>query len=84
MQAAASSSSDSEIEGQGRAGLLANVLKPLRDFGIGRTSMAQGGVGLFVFSGIGACRTGELTRGDPINDARNNRYRRPLLLQDLG
>ncbi|KAI3432325.1 hypothetical protein D9Q98_003884 [Chlorella vulgaris] len=33
--------------------LFANILKPLRDFGIGRTSMVQGGVGLFVFSGIG-------------------------------
>lgn len=32
---------------------LANLLKPLRDFGIGRASMVQGGVGLFVFAGIG-------------------------------
>lgn len=30
-----------------------NLLKPLRDFGIGKTSMIQGGVGLFVFAGIG-------------------------------
>lgn len=33
---------------------LANLLKPLRDFGIGRSSMLQGSVGLFVFGGIGA------------------------------
>lgn len=37
-----------------RPGFIANLLKPLRDFGIGRTSMMQGGVGLFVFAGIGA------------------------------
>lgn len=30
-----------------------NMIKPLRDFGIGKTSMIQGGVGLFVFAGIG-------------------------------
>ena len=35
-------------------GFVANLLKPLRDFGIGRSSMVQGGVGLFVFAGIGA------------------------------
>jgi ABC-type transporter Mla subunit MlaD len=30
-----------------------NLLRPLRDFGIGKSSMVQGGVGLFVFAGIG-------------------------------
>ena len=30
-----------------------NLLKPLRDFGIGKSSMIQGGVGLFIFAGIG-------------------------------
>lgn len=40
---------------EAKPGLFSNILKPLRDFGIGRTSMVQGGVGLFVFSGIGAC-----------------------------
>ena len=30
------------------------VLKPLRDFGFGRVSFWEGGVGLFVFAGIGA------------------------------
>lgn len=49
-----SDGSDTE-EDRGRPGLFANILKPLRDFGIGRTSMVQGGVGLFVFSGIGGC-----------------------------
>ena len=33
--------------------IFANVLKPLRDFGIGKSSMIQGSVGLFVFSGVG-------------------------------
>lgn len=33
--------------------IFANLLQPLRDFGIGRASMVQGGVGLFVFAGIG-------------------------------
>ncbi len=48
------SSADTDGEEAARPGLFANILKPLRDFGIGRTSMTQGGVGLFVFSGIGA------------------------------
>jgi ABC-type transporter Mla subunit MlaD len=33
--------------------LIASFLKPMRDFGIGKTSMIQGSVGLFVFAGIG-------------------------------
>lgn len=33
--------------------MFAKLLQPLRDFGIGRASMVQGGVGLFVFAGIG-------------------------------
>lgn len=45
--------STSDEEEQSKPGLISNILKPLRDFGIGRTSMVQGGVGLFVFSGIG-------------------------------
>lgn len=32
---------------------LSNLMKPLRDFGIGKASMVQGGVGLFIFAGIG-------------------------------
>lgn len=32
---------------------LSRLLKPLRDFGIGRTSFWEGGVGLFIFGGIG-------------------------------
>lgn len=48
------SSSGSSVDEERRLGMFANILKPLRDFGIGRTSMTQGAVGLFVFSGIGA------------------------------
>lgn len=54
VPAAASSNSQSDDEQQAKPGLFVNILKPLRDFGIGRTSMVQGSVGLFVFSGIGA------------------------------
>lgn len=37
------------------ATLLSNLLKPLGDYGLGRTSIAQGAIGLFVFAGIGFC-----------------------------
>ncbi|PSC74041.1 TRIGALACTOSYLDIACYLGLYCEROL chloroplastic [Micractinium conductrix] len=53
QQTAASTSSSDGDEEEARPGLFANILKPLSDFGIGRTSMVQGGVGLFIFSGIG-------------------------------
>ena len=50
-EAAAASSSNSQEEVL--ESVFAQLLKPLRDFGIGRTSLLQGAVGLFVFSGIG-------------------------------
>ena len=56
QQTAASTSSSDGDEEEARPGLFANILKPLSDFGIGRTSMVQGGVGLFIFSGIGERR----------------------------
>ena len=49
-----SGSIDSDADDRPKPGLFNNIVKPLRDFGIGRTSMTQGAVGLFVFSGIGA------------------------------
>ncbi|KAK9829546.1 hypothetical protein WJX72_006404 [[Myrmecia] bisecta] len=36
-----------------KQGFIAKILRPLRDFGVGRTSLWEGGVGLFVFVGIG-------------------------------
>ena len=33
---------------------LHKLLKPLRDFGFGQKAFVQGGVGLFVYGGIGA------------------------------
>ena len=33
---------------------LQKLLKPLRDFGFGQKAFVQGGVGLFVYGGIGA------------------------------
>lgn len=33
--------------------LFVRLFKPLRDFGFGRVSLWEGGVGLFVFAGIG-------------------------------
>jgi hypothetical protein len=34
-------------------GILHNVTKALRDFGFGRTSLLEGGVGLFLLAGLG-------------------------------
>lgn len=33
---------------------LTRVMKPLQDFGFGKMSFMEGGVGLFVFAGVGA------------------------------
>lgn len=48
--------SSSSLEAASRPTLppiFTNLLRPLRDFGIGKSTMVQGGVGLFVFAGIG-------------------------------
>ena len=37
-----------------RKGFIAKLLKPLKDFGFGSRSFWEGGVGLFIFAGIGA------------------------------
>ena len=57
IRAAAGSSvpaaaSPEEIEAR-KEGFLARLLKPLKDFGFGTRSFWEGGVGLFVFAGIG-------------------------------
>lgn len=38
--------------------LLQRVFAPLSNFGYGSTSIWQGGVGLFILTGIGACASG--------------------------
>ena len=40
-------------EGSSSQGLFAKLLKPLRDFGFGSKTFWEGGVGLFIFAGIG-------------------------------
>lgn len=35
------------------------LVRPLRDFGFGRASFWEGGVGLFVLAGVGKCGVGE-------------------------
>jgi hypothetical protein len=52
VQAQAGANGGNSEQGE-RQGFIANLLKPLRDFGLGRSSMVQGGVGLFIFAGIG-------------------------------
>lgn len=41
-------------DGQQDLGFLQKVQKSIRDFGFGKRSFVEGGVGLFVFTGIGA------------------------------
>ena len=42
-------------EDQQHQGFLQKVQKSIRDFGFGKRSFVEGGVGLFVFTGIGMC-----------------------------
>ena len=51
--AAASGQRDSGSEGIPKEGLISRLLRPLKDFGFGRKSFWEGGVGAFVFAGIG-------------------------------
>ena len=44
-----------EGEGERRESFVSRIMKPLQDFGFGRSSFWEGGVGLFVLSGIGDC-----------------------------
>lgn len=58
--AASASSADFAAAGNGGAedkseenGFFKKLLKPLRDFGFGTRSFWEGGVGLFIFAGVG-------------------------------
>jgi hypothetical protein len=44
-------------DGQQERGFLQKVQKSIRDFGFGKRSFVEGGVGLFVFTGIGESNT---------------------------
>ena len=50
-------------DGQQERGFLQKVQKSIRDFGFGKRSFVEGGVGLFVFTGIGALLQSVCTRG---------------------
>ena len=51
----AAMSNEHEGDGERRESFVTRIMKPLQDFGFGRSSFWEGGVGLFVFSGIGEC-----------------------------
>lgn len=51
-QAGAGSSSEDTVE-EKKDNFLARLLRPLRDFGFGRASIWEGGVGLFILAAIG-------------------------------
>ena len=38
-----------------KEGLVSRLLRPLKDFGFGKKSFWEGGVGMFIFVGVGAC-----------------------------
>ena len=45
-------------EGDAPPSFFDGLVRPLRDFGFGRASFWEGGVGLFVLAGVGECETG--------------------------
>ena len=44
----------SQREGPEKRNFFTKLISPLRDFGLGKSSLWEGGVGLFIFAGIGA------------------------------
>ena len=61
LHAAASDSAEPELP---KEGLVSRLLRPLKDFGFGRNSVWEGGVGLFVFAGIGELRLAQRMHAD--------------------
>lgn len=53
-------------DGQQQRGFLQKVQKSIRDFGFGKRSFVEGGVGLFVFTGIGALLQSSCTRATAV------------------
>ena len=43
----------SQREGPEKSNFFTKLIRPLRDFGLGKSSLWEGGVGLFIFAGIG-------------------------------
>ena len=43
----------SQRAGPERTNFFTKLIRPLRDFGLGKSSLMEGGVGLFIFAGIG-------------------------------
>lgn len=48
-----SSSSASQLPEEKKPNFISRVVKPLQDFGFGKMAFMEGGVGMFVFAGIG-------------------------------
>ena len=46
----------SQREGPEKTNFFTKLIRPLRDFGLGKSSLWEGGVGLFIFAGIGMRR----------------------------
>lgn len=48
----------SQREGPEKSNFFTKLISPLRDFGLGKSSLWEGGVGLFIFAGIGEHNAG--------------------------
>ena len=53
----ASSSSASQLPEEKTPNFSSRVVKPLQDFGFGKMAFMEGGVGMFVFAGIGTAHS---------------------------
>ena len=53
LNVVAAAKPQSEREGPEKTNFFTKLFRPLRDFGLGKTSLWEGGVGLFIFAGIG-------------------------------
>ena len=53
LNVVAAAKPQSEREGPQKTNFFTKLFRPLRDFGLGKTSLWEGGVGLFIFAGIG-------------------------------
>lgn len=52
-----SSSSASQLPEEKKPTFISRVVKPLQDFGFGKMAFMEGGVGMFVFAGIGTAHS---------------------------
>ena len=56
----------SQREGPEKSNFFTKLISPLRDFGLGKSSLWEGGVGLFIFAGIGAHSAVPCSSGDDV------------------